>query len=325
MTAPLSGAAKLACLIVVLLAAATPFLGSDYLIDVVTEILIFALFALSLNVIIGYSGNVSFGHAAYFAIGGYVNAILLTTFGWPLLPAFVAGVVLSTLTAALVAYFCTRLTDIYFAMLTLAFSMLVWAIAFKWRSITNGDDGFVGVAVPAFIDDRTTFFYFTLVVVVVSIALLWLITHSAFGRTLVAVRENMGRASFVGVHTRRMRWQAFVVAGFFAAVAGALFGMFHRGMYVENAFWTQSAQVLIMTLLGGIYSFFGPLIGAAALFMLQRLTNEYTEYWPTVLGVVLLVILLFLPDGLVGLGRRLTAKARGRDPDEGHAAGGDRP
>ncbi|MEQ9121527.1 MAG: branched-chain amino acid ABC transporter permease, partial [Alphaproteobacteria bacterium] len=168
MTAPLTNAARLACLIVVLLVAATPMLGSDYLIDVVTEILIFALFALSLNVIIGYSGNVSFGHAAYFAIGGYVNAILLTTHGWPLIPAFVAGVVFATLTAAVVAYFCTRLTDIYFAMLTLAFSMLVWAIAFKWRSVTNGDDGFVGVTVPAFIEDRTAFFYFTLAVVAVS-------------------------------------------------------------------------------------------------------------------------------------------------------------
>ncbi len=319
MTAPLSAAAKLACLIAVILCALTPLIGSDYLIDLVTEILIFALFALSLNVIIGYSGNVSFGHAAYFAIGGYVNAILLTTYGWPLLPAFAAGVVLASLTAAVVAYFCTRLTDIYFAMLTLAFSMLVWAIAFKWRSVTNGDDGFVGITIPAFIDDRTAFFYFTLVTVVVSIALLWLITHSAFGRSLVAVRENMGRAGFVGIHTRRMRWQAFVVAGFFAGVAGVLFGMLHRGMYVESAFWTQSAQVLIMTLLGGIYSFFGPIIGAAALFMLERLTNQYTEYWPTVLGVILLVILLFLPDGLVGLGRRLTAKARGKSVDTGDA------
>lgn len=316
MTAPLSNLAKLACLVVLVLCLLTPVLGSAYLIDVVTEIMIFGLFALSLNLIIGYSGNVSFGHAAYFAIGGYVTAILLTTHGWGLVPAFIAGVVLSTLTAAVVAYFCTRLTDIYFAMLTLAFSMLVWAIAFKWRSVTNGDDGFVGVTVPSFIDDRESFFYFTLVIVAISIAAMWVITHSAFGRSLVAVRENMGRAGFVGIHTRRMRWQAFVVAGFFAGVAGVLFGMFHRGMYVENAFWLQSAQVLIMTLLGGIYSFFGPLIGAAVLFMLERLTNEYTEYWPTVLGVILLVILLFLPDGLAGLGKRLFGgRARGAAGD----------
>lgn len=315
MTSPLSKSAMIACLIILILCAATPLFGSRYMIDVATEIMIVALFALSLNIIIGYSGNVSFGHAAYFAIGGYVNAILITTYHWPLIPAAIAGIVAATITAAIVAYFCTRLTDIYFAMLTMAFSMLVWAIAFKWRSVTNGDDGFTPVTVPAFIDDRTSFFYFTLVVVVVCIAIMWVITHSAFGRTLVAVRENMGRASFIGIHTRRMRWQAFVIAGFFAGVAGVLFGMFHRGMYVESAFWTQSAQVLIMTLLGGIYSFFGPLIGAAVLFMLERLTNEYTEYWPSVLGGILVVILLFQPDGLVGLGKRITSKFRGSGGD----------
>jgi branched-chain amino acid transport system permease protein len=308
MTQPMSRTAMAVCLVVLALLAGVPFAGSAYLIDVFTEILIYALFALSLNVIIGYSGNVSFGHAAYFAIGGYVNAILLTTYGWPLFAAFVAAVLAAMLAAAVVAYFCTRLTDIYYAMLTLAFAMFVWAVAFKWRTVTGGDDGFVGVHIPALIDDRASFFYFTLVVVSLSSAVLWMICHSAFGRTLIAVRENATRAGFVGVNTRLMRWAAFVVAGSFAGIAGAIFSMFHHGMYVESAFWTQSATVLIMTLLGGLYSFFGPAIGAATLFILQRLTNEYTEYWPTVLGVILLVILLFLPEGLAGLAARVRAR-----------------
>ncbi len=288
-----------------------PLLDSRYLIDLFTEIMIYALFALSLNVLIGYSGNVSFGHAAYFAIGGYTCAILLTTYEWSFAPAFAAAVVASALAAAFVAWFCVRLTDIYFAMLTLAFAMVVWGVAFKWRSVTGGDDGFVGVSVPAMIDSRTEFYYFTLAVTGLSAALLWLICHSAFGRCLVAVRENRIRAGFVGINTRLMRWWAFVVAGTFAGVAGAVFGMFHRGMYIESAFWTESATVLIMTLLGGIYSFFGPAIGAATLFVLERLTNEYTEYWPIVLGTILVAILLFLPDGLAGLARKL-ASYRGR-------------
>jgi branched-chain amino acid transport system permease protein len=308
MTQPLSRMTLVLCLLILALLACVPLLGSAYLIDVVTEILIYALFALSLNVIIGYSGNVSFGHAAYFAIGGYTNAILLTTYGWPLVASFVAGVLAAMAAAGVVAYFCTRLTDIYFAMLTLAFAMFVWAVCFKWRSVTGGDDGFVGVHVPALIDDRASFFYFTLVVVAASTAVLWMICHSAFGRTLIAVRENTTRAGFVGINTRLMRWTAFVVAGTFAGIAGAIFAMFHHGMYVESAFWTQSATVLIMTLLGGLYSFFGPAIGAATLFILQRLTNEYTEYWPTVLGVILLVILLFLPEGLAGLAARVRAR-----------------
>ena len=219
----------IACAVALLALLLVPLLDSRYLIDLFTEIMIYALFALSLNVLIGFSGNVSFGHAAYFAIGGYTCAILLTTYEWPFAPAFAAAVVASALAAAFVAWFCVRLTDIYFAMLTLAFAMVVWGVAFKWRSVTGGDDGFVGVAVPAMLDTRIPFYYFTLVVTGFSAALLWLICHSAFGRCLVAVRENRIRAGFVGINTRLMRWWAFVVAGTFAGVAGAIFGMFHRG------------------------------------------------------------------------------------------------
>jgi branched-chain amino acid transport system permease protein len=311
MTSPLSKAGQLICVIVLALVACVPLLGEAYLVDLATEILVFVLFALSLNVLIGYSGNVSFGHAAYFAIGGYVNAILLTTYGFPLIIAMPLAVLASMVAAMFVAWFCTRLTDIYFAMLTMAFAMLVWAVAFKWREVTGGDDGFVGVHVPAFLDERIPFFYFTLAVITAAVALLWLICHSAFGKVLVAVRENRTRAGFVGVDTRRMRWAAFVIAGTFAGIAGAIFAMYHRGMYVENAFWTQSAQVLIMVLLGGMYSFFGPAIGAAALYMLERFTNEYTEYWPTVLGSILLVILMFLPEGLTGLAAKVRSKFSG--------------
>jgi branched-chain amino acid transport system permease protein len=301
----------ISCIVVLVALALIPVTESRYLIDITTEIMVYALFALSLNVIIGFSGNVSFGHAAYFAIGGYVNAILLTTYEMPLIISFPLAVVASGLAAAFVAYFCTRLTDIYFAMLTLAFAMLVWAIAFKWRSVTGGDDGFVGVHVPAFLDDRVPFFYFTLIIVAVSIGILWMICHSAFGQTLIAVRENLTRAGFIGVNTRLMRGAAFVVAGTFAGIAGAIFAMYNRGVYTESAFWTESAQVLIMTLLGGMYSFFGPAIGAAALYLLERFANEYTQYWPTVLGVILLVIVLVLPEGLVGLAKRIKARLAG--------------
>ncbi|MCH9674401.1 MAG: branched-chain amino acid ABC transporter permease [Gammaproteobacteria bacterium] len=301
----LSRGAMFLLVVVVVLLAALPLLESRYLIDLGTEILIYVLFALSLNVLIGWAGNVSFGHAAYFAIGGYTNAILLTTYDWPLALAMPAAIVVTMVVSGAVAWFCTRLTDIYFAMLTLAFSMFIWAIAFKWRSVTGGDDGFVGVTIPAFIDGRVPFYYFTLIVVGISVAVLWVICHSAFGKALVAVRENMTRAGFVGINTRLVRWTAFVVAGTFAGIAGAILSMYNRGFYTESAFWTESAQVLIMALLGGIYSFFGPAIGAATLYVLERLINEYTEYWPFVLGTILLVILLFLPEGIVGLTRKV--------------------
>ena len=304
--------------IVVLLLALLPLAGSRYAVDLATEVLIYVLFALSLNVIIGFTGNISFGHAAYFAIGGYACAILLTTYGWPLVASLPAAVVLAGLVAAVVGYFCVRLTQIYFAMLTLAFAMLVWGICFKWKEVTGGDDGFTGIKLPAMLAHHVGYFYFTLAVVAAGVAALWVICHSAFGLTLVAVRENGVRAGFIGVDTRRMRWAAFTVAGTFGGLAGALFGMYHRGMYIENAFWTELAQVLIMVLLGGIYSFVGPILGAAVLYLLQVFTNQYTIYWPTVLGLILLVIVLVLPDGLIGLvaARR---RARGR-ANERHAA-----
>src|SRR5258706_716453 len=300
----------IACVVVAIALALVPVVGSRYAIDLSTEVLIYALFALSRNVLIGFPGSVSFGHAAYFAIGGYACAILLTTYKWPLLLALPAAVVLSGAAAAVVGYFCVRLTDIYFSMLTLAFSMLVWGVAFKWRTVTGGDDGFVGVTLPEAIEGHGAYLYFTLVVVGVSTVLLWLICHSGFGLALVAVRENRVRAGFIGLNTRNMRWTAFVVAGVFAGVAGALFAMYNRGCYIESAFWTESAQVLIMVLLGGMYSFFGPMIGAAVLYLLNVFTNQYTPYWPTVLGLILLVIVMLLPDRLVGLATRLRARRR---------------
>ena len=286
------------------LAALVPLTGSRYLIDLSTEVLIYALFALSLNLLIGYAGNVSFGHAAYFAIGGYSCAILVTTCEWPLACGFLAAVAFSGAAALGIGFFCVRLSDIYFAMLTLAFAMLVWSVAFKWRALTGGDDGFVGVRLPAMLESRVVFFYFALAVVSVSTALLWVVCHSAFGRTLVAVRENPVRAAFVGVDTRRMRLAAFVIAGTFAGAAGALFALYNRGIYTESAFWTESAQVLIMVLLGGIHSFFGPAAGALVLYLLEVTINQYTQYWPAVLGGILLAIVMFFPEGLAGLAQR---------------------
>ncbi len=298
-----------AAIVVVLVLALLPLAGSRYAIDLATQVLIYCLFALSLNVLIGYAGDVSFGHAAYFAIGGYACAILLTTYRWPLALALPASLVVAGIAAALIGYFCVRLTQTYFSMLALAFAMLVWGVAFKWKAVTGGDDGFTGILVPKLLDNPTRYFYFTLGSVAVGVALLWMICHSAFGLTLLAIRENTGRAGFIGVDTRKMRWAAFAVAGTFAGLAGALFGMYNRGMYIENAFWTESAQVLIMVLLGGIYSFVGPLIGAAVLYLLQVFTNQFTPYWPMVLGLILLAVVLVLPDGLVGLAKRVSGRA----------------
>lgn len=278
-----------------------PLVGDRYLIYLASQIIISALFALSFNLLLGYAGLVSFGHAAYFAIGAYTVAILGTTLKWPFLLGFLAAILNAAVAALVIGYFCVRRTTIYFAMLTLAFAQLIWAIAFKWREVTKGDTGFMGVVVPDVLSAPIAFYYFALATFALSAAILWIIVNSAFGRILVATRENAMRAEFTGVDVKALRLIAFVISGAFSGVAGALFALFNRSVFPDFAWWTKSAEVLIMTVLGGMGSFFGPTIGAAALIFLERTITSYTQYWPSVLAVILLALLFFFPDGLIGL------------------------
>jgi branched-chain amino acid transport system permease protein len=294
---------------VLLLLLLVPLTANTYLIYLATQILIFILFATSLNILVGYGGLVSFGHAAFFAIGGYSCAILLRTYGVPLFLAIPSAMLITAVMSAVLGYFCVRLTSHYFSMLTLAFGQLVWAVAFKWREVTGGDDGFLRVMLPDFIGTPSTFYFFTFVIVVVAMAALWVVAHSPFGRTLMAIRENETRAGFLGVNTKLIQLIGFVLAGSFAGLAGTLYALFNRSIFPVTAWWLQSAEVLIMVVLGGIGSFFGPAIGAAALILLNRFALQVTEYWPALLAVVLIATLFFFPKGIVGLfGARRSVK-----------------
>lgn len=304
---------KLLGVVGLLALAMVPVTGQLYLIYLGAEILIFSLFALSFNLVLGHAGLISFGHAAYFAVGAYTCAILLTRLEWAFVPSFAGAILVSMFVSLVIGFFCVRLTQVYFAMLTLAFAQLVWAIAFKWDDVTGGDTGLIGVAVPEFIGTPTSFYYFAFGVVIVCGVILWLVVHSAFGRTLAATRENQQRAEFVGINVRLMRLIAFTVSGTFSGIAGALFALFNRSVFSETAWWTQSAEVLIMTILGGVSSFFGPIIGAIVLIGLDWVITDYTEYWPTVLGIILLVVLFFFPQGLVGIARSRARGGSGED------------
>lgn len=282
-----------------------PVFGGRYEIYLGAEILIFALFALALNLLIGFGGLVSFGHAAYFAIGAYAIAILGTSLQLPFVLTFLGAIMLSALAALVIGFFCVRLTSIYLSMLTLAFAQFIWAIAFQWRSLTRGDTGFIGMRVPGFISTPASLYYFVLVVVLVCGFILWMCTRSAFGRILVSTRENPTRAEFMGVNVRAIQVIAFVISGTFSGIAGALYALYNKSVFPDFAWWTVSAEVLIMAILGGIYSFIGPAVGAAAIVYLDRLISEHTQYWPAVLGLILLVVLFAFPDGLAGLSNRL--------------------
>lgn len=287
-------------LFVLAAAALLPLAGSRFYLYLGTDIAIMALFAVSLNLLLGYTGLVSFGQAAYFGIGAYACALLMLRASIPFIPSLLAGGLLGAAAAFVFGYFCIRLTQIYFAMLTLAFAQIVWAAAFKWNSLTGGDTGLTGVPFPAFLDSPVRFYYFTLIVVGISLACLHRVVGSPFGRILVTIRENSERAEFIGVHVRRYELAAFVIAGFFSGIAGGMFGIFNHGVFPDFSYWTKSAEVLIMTILGGMHTFFGPAVGAGVLLSLNMLVTSYTEYWPLVLGLFLAALLFLFPGGVLG-------------------------
>jgi branched-chain amino acid transport system permease protein len=254
---------------------------------------------------------VSFGHAAYFGIGAYTCGILMKTYGVPFSLALLAAPMLAGLFAAVVGFFCVRLTRIYFAMLTLAFAQIAWGVALKWNSVTGGEQGLSDVPYPDFawtaavpalgaLRAGEQFYLVVLAVVAVCLAALRTIVQSPFGRMLTVIRENRDRARFIGLDVRRYELAAFVIAGAFAGIAGALSGVFNRGVFTDAMYWSESAEVLIMTILGGIGHFWGPAVGAAAMVWLNQEIVSYTQYWPFVLGVILVVLLFAFPGGIVG-------------------------
>jgi branched-chain amino acid transport system permease protein len=298
-------------LLILVAAFFVPVVGSRFYVFLANDIVIWALFATSLNLLVGVTGLVSFGHAAYFGIGAYTTGLLMKKLAMPFLLAFPAAGVLAGGFALVFGFFCVRLTRIYFAMLTLAFAQIVWAICFKWNEVTGGEQGMPEIPYPDF--DRISslplvggwrtseYFYFvTLIIVALCLWLLRRIVGSPFGRMLATIRENAERAEFIGVNVRRYELAAFVLAGAFAGLAGGLFGIFNRGVFPDFAYWTKSSEVLIMTLLGGMGTFYGPALGALVLILLNQQITSYTEYWPFVLGVILVVLLFVFPGGLAG-------------------------
>ena len=298
-------------LIVLIFACTVPWLGSRYNTFLAEQIAIDALFAVSLNLLLGTTGLVSFGHVAYFGFGAYVCGILMKTYELPFIVAFPAAGLGTALFALVSGYFCVRLIKLYFAMLTLAFSQIIWAIAYKWNDVTGGDQGLPEIpfpnldwmsSIPGLGSLKTSdqFYILTVFLIAASLALLHRVVRSPFGRVLTTIRDNPERAAFIGVNVRMYQLAAFVVAGTFAGFAGALYGIFSRGVFADYVFWSKSAEVMIMTILGGMGYFWGPPVGALALVWLNQEITDYTEYWPFVLGVILLVLLFVFPGGIVG-------------------------
>src|SRR6202162_5050066 len=321
---------KIPWLLLLLVAAFfVPAAGSRYYTFLANDVVIWALFATSLNLLVGYPGLVSFGHAAYFGIGAYTTGILMKKLSVPFLLAFPAAGVLAGAFALAFGFFCVRLTRIYFAMLTLAFAQIVWAICFKWNEVTGGEQGMPEIPYPSFDwvervapwvpfvgGYRTSeyFYFLTLVLVAASLWLLRRVVGSPFGRMLTTIRENPERAEFIGVNVRRYELAAFVVAGAFAGLAGGLFAIFNRGVFPDFAYWTKSSEGLIMKLLGGMGTFIGPSLGVLVLLWLNQQIVSYTQYWPLVLGLILIVLLFVFPGGIAGAVESAVRRLRRRHP-----------
>jgi branched-chain amino acid transport system permease protein len=286
--------------------------------------LIFAIAALGFNLLLGYTGLLSFGHSAFFGVGAYMPAFLVKYLGWTSLEAFVvAGVVGAMAMAALFGLVCVRYTRIFFGILALALSQVLWSLALKLFWVTGGTDG-LRVPTPALLGvvsgagaDKMEFlafryYYYVLALFVLAVAVMWVIVNSPFGKALQAVRDNETRAEFVGVQVRRYRWVAFVVSGAFTGLAGALWVPLNGLTTPDIVYWTFSGKIVFMTVLGGFQTFTGPIIGAVLFNYLETYAVGHTVYWQLVLGVVLVILVLVMPQGVVGtLARFLPGRRRG--------------
>jgi branched-chain amino acid transport system permease protein len=278
-----------------------PLVVGEFWVHVAVEILILGLFAVSFNMIFGYMGQLSFGHAAYYGVGAYATGLLLVKASIPLPICLAASMIAAGICALIFGYFCVRLTGIYFAILTLAFGQLMYYIIFQWYSFTGGDDGLQGVVPPDFLFGANSYYYFTMVIVTAALIAMWFISRSPFGYTMRAIRENADRTRFLGINVRRYMLINFVVAAMFAGLAGGLLGPFNRSVAPDLCNWHQSGVPVFMTVIGGPLGFLGPMIGSVIFTFLMAFVTGFTEYWPLTIGLIIIFVVLFMPGGVLGL------------------------
>jgi len=283
-----------------------PLVVGEFWVHVAVEILILGLFAVSFNMIFGYMGQLSFGHAAYYGVGAYATGLLMVKASLPLPVGLVVSMAAAGICALIIGYFCVRLTGIYFAILTLAFGQMLYYIIFQWYSFTGGDNGLQGINPPALLFGATAYYYFTLCVVTAALIVMWYISRSPFGYTMRSIRENADRTRFIGINVRRYMLINFVVAAMFAGLAGGLWGPFNRSVAPDLCNWHQSGIPVFMAVIGGPMGFFGPMIGSVIYTFLMAFVTGFTQYWPLVIGSIIIFVVLFMPGGVLGLAEART-------------------
>ncbi|OLC30323.1 MAG: hypothetical protein AUH81_20330 [Candidatus Rokubacteria bacterium 13_1_40CM_4_69_5] len=303
--------------VVVLILVVLPSLAGRYSLYLVIQILILSVFSLGFNLLFGYTGLLSFGQAGFFAVGAYACAKILLAVP-NLFLGLLGGVVIAAAAALLLGFLSVRHTRIYFSMLTLAFGMMIYSIAWKWRDFTGGDDGLVGIpraplAIPGLpalsVASMERYYYVVLVVSLLAIWLMYRLVNSPLGLALQAIRDSESRAEFAGIAVRTYRLVAFTIAGLYAGLAGAMLPPLENTVTPPIAHWSTSAEPVLATLLGGIHVFGGPIVGAFLFFMIKDVIVRFTEYWLIWLGVIVVALVMGFRGGVVSMFARRAARA----------------
>ncbi len=284
-----------------------PAFGGKYILYMTIHILILSVFALGFNLLLGYTGLLSFGQAGFFAVGAYASAKILLVIP-SLLLGVIGGAIAGGIAALILGYLCVRHTRIYFSMLTLSFGMMIYSLAWKWRDVTGGDDGLVGIPrapfeIPWILSVNMTpmenYYYFVLVISLLSIFFLYRLVNSPFGLTLKGIRDSENRVAYAGISIRTYRLLSFTIAGLYAGLAGSFLPPLENTVTPPIAHWTHSAEPVMVTLLGGIHTFSGPIVGSILFYIIKDIIVRYTQYWLILFGSIVILLVLVFRGGVV--------------------------
>lgn len=300
----------LAVLIGALAFACVPLVAPTYQVSIFTEILIFAVLAMAVDILAGYTGRTPLCHGAIFGVATYVTIYWHTSVSEHLFLAMAAGVLAATLVAAVFALLAIRTSGVYFLLLTLALGMIVWGVCLRWTAVTGGENGLRGSLRPGFIADHVSFYYLVFAVVAVVAFAMWRFVRSSFGLTLRGIRDSESRMRALGYNVSLHLFVAFTASGFFAGIAGALYALFNEFASPSTVALSQSVEGLLMAVAGGIGTLFGAFIGAGVVIGLENFASLYTERWQSVLGLMFVLTMIFAPEGILGRVRDLLSRGR---------------
>jgi branched-chain amino acid transport system permease protein len=309
--AGMSGRAIAVVLVVMAIAAALPFVLSNYQVGLATEILIFGMLAMSIDILAGFAGRTSLGHGAIFGVSGYVVVYASAQAGLPPVIAFGLGIIAATLVAIVFALLAVRTSGVYFLLLTLALGMIVWGICLRWTQVTGGENGMRGDVRPAFLVAHRAFYWAALAAAALVSYAMWRFVRSPFGLTLLGIRDSESRMRSLGYNVPLHLFVGFAVSGFFAGVAGALYAMFNNFVSPSTVALAQSVEGVLMMIAGGVGTLFGGFVGAAAIIALENVVSAYTERWQTVLGLTFILLMIFAPEGIIGMLRAILPRSGG--------------